>query len=312
MQLLLGSYKQGLYSLTINKQTSKFENLTQINDREKTSYLNSDNLLSYIYLKDEQYYINIETEDVTLYHSATHLSYLESQNAMLVSFYNNGLFKVLRKRPNWRISEQFSYPKGSHIHYSSYIPNTNLIGVVDLGLNKIYFYNNITPLNLNQVYDFDEGIGPRHFINNLDLPIIYVLTEHIPMVIVLMYENGIWQEVAKYPLEKGAGSAIRVTSDNKHLFAAVRDSNKIYHFNILKDGTLKFVNSYDTLGDHPRDFNIFLDKYLVIANMKSDNLTLYVLEDNQLILKESNFKANAIAAIISKWWLFFLLINNYF
>lgn len=299
MKILVGSYKTGIYEVTIDENKKKFHEKRLFNNLDKASYLINDLDLSYIYSKDNFGYVKVGNDDVLLTESATHLSYDNINEAVYVSFYGAGLLKVLRKNSIWKVDETISYPEGSHIHYASYIPSVNLLGVVDLGHNKVYFYENKEKLTLKNIVEFDQNFGPRHFINHPSLPIIYLLSELVPTIHVLMYKDDTWVEIDRIQLEKGAGSAIRVTNDGKHLFAAVRFSNLLYHFNIKDDGNLVFNNVYKTLGDHPRDFNLISDdKYLVIANMHSDNLTLFELVDNKLVLRDSDYFLNHGASII--------------
>lgn len=299
MKILIGSYNKGIYEVGINLDSKVFESKKMISNVLKPSYLMKDLNLSYIYSKNDLGYIKIENQDVLLEDGATHLSYDNHNNVVYTSFYGAGKLKVLKKNDVWHINQTITYPAGTNIHYASYIPNVNQVGVVDLGHDKIYFYDYSNQLILKSTYEFDKGFGPRHFINHPILPIIYVISELIPTVHVLEYKDDVWVETNSFKLEKGAGSAIRISSCGKHLFAAVRFSNLLYHFNVDQNGNISLNEVYPTMGDHPRDFNLINnDKYLVILNMHSDSLTLYELSNNKLILRDSNFNLDHGASII--------------
>lgn len=299
MKILIGSYNKGIYEVIIDNKTNRFIDKKMINDYSKTSYLMADLDLSFIYSKDDLGYIKIGTQDLLLNEGPTHLSYDQKNNSIYTSFYGAGLLKVLREKDGWFIDQEIKYEQGSNIHYASFIETVNQVGVVDLKYNKIFFYENNNKLELKQTLTFDKDYGPRHFIAHPTLPIIYVLSELIPTIHVLIYEDGSFKEKAQFELEKGAGSAIRISNDGLNLFAAVRFSNLLYHFNLDTNGNLTFNQVYSTYGDHPRDFDLINnDKHLVVLNMYSNNLTLFELKDNKLILRDKDFELDQGASII--------------
>ena len=116
------------------------------------------------------------------------------------------------------------------------------------------------------------------------------MNELNPSVTTLEISNNNLSLVNHIDLGKGSGSAIRMDKLGKFLYVAVRDSNEIIVFKILKKGLLEIVQKVQTYGDHPRDFNlVYNDKYLLVANMKSDNLTLFEIEEGKLNLLEKDF-----------------------
>ncbi|MDU6199890.1 MAG: beta-propeller fold lactonase family protein, partial [Intestinibacter bartlettii] len=65
---------------------------------------------------------------------------------------------------------------------------------------------------------------------------------------------------------------------NKFLYVSNRGFNGISAFRINEEtGSLSLINHYSSHGDFPRDFEISpCNKFLIIANEKSDNLTIYL------------------------------------
>src|SRR5690554_3848498 len=155
MKVLIGSYKENIYEVEIDNKKDKIVSNNKIIDAVKPSYIMEFNNLSYLYLKD---------------------------NVIYVSFYHDGLLKVLSKKNNkWEISETLQYKDNSHIHYAFFIEDINLLGVCDLGDDKFFLYEYSNEhLNLVATYEFEEGVGPRHFVANGNL--IYVINELKPSV----------------------------------------------------------------------------------------------------------------------------------
>lgn len=300
MKINIGSYKQGIFELSI------FENqltpYTQINSVIKASYLmDFENTISYLYSKDNLQYIKLGDQDLLLKEGASHIYYDKNNNLIYVSFYGSGQLKVLaQKNKNWFISQTFEYGDKSHVHFAKYIESINMVGVCDLGLNEVKLFNIINnELVYNSTYKFLNNEGPRHFIDHPNEPILYILNELKPSISILEYKDDALVLIQTIKLADGAGSAIRMSKCGKYLFAAVRESNIIYSFEILENGEIKELCQVPSYGDHPRDFNLVLnDEYLLVANMNSDNLTLFKNENGILTLVEKNYYLNAGSSII--------------
>ncbi|VEU80357.1 beta-propeller fold lactonase family protein [Haploplasma axanthum] len=300
MKILIGSYNKNVYELII--KNNKVNKTNVYLEASKPSYLMNLNGLSYIYEKDNKQYIKIENDDILLNEKSCHISYDKTNNLVYSSHYHDGILKILSKDKNhWDVVNTLSYTPHSHIHYAEYIPSINKVGVCDLGDNKFYLYDvKNKELNLSVLYSFKNNEGPRHFTYNKDLPIIYIINELTPSVSVLEFSNNKLNLLQTINLSIGAGSAIRISKDNKFLYAAVRDSNYIFVFEIEKNGLLKVIQKIHTNGDHPRDFNLIDDdKYLLVANMKSDNLSLYSINNGKLTLEDYNYNLDRGASIIS-------------
>lgn len=176
-----------------------------------------------------------------------------------------------------------------HIHFSSFTPDKKYILSVDLGIDKIVVYefknNEITQRN-DLSYSFPEGTGPRHiaFLNN---SYTYVLSELTSEIFVLKYvdnENNLFENIQTISAlspdynKSKSGAAIRIHPNNKFLYTSDRGNNSISLFSILTDGTLKYVNTFSTHGDSPRDFNIDPSgEFLFCANEKSDNVSIFAI-----------------------------------
>ncbi|MDY0276627.1 MAG: beta-propeller fold lactonase family protein [Acholeplasma sp.] len=301
MKIFAGSYHENIYEIILNKNNNTLAKKTYIKTT-KPSYIMNLNGLAYLHTKDNLQYINLENQNVLLTEPSCHISYDEKNQLVYSSSYHNGLLKVLAKENSmWFVKQTLSFGDKSKIHYADFIPTINLTGICDLGLNKLNLYK-VTEnqeLQFHASYFFNET-GPRHFVFHNTLPIVYVLNELKPSIdCLIINEKGI-SLLQHIELTPGAGSAIRITKDNKQIFAAVRDANYLFNFSVLDDGTLSLKQKISSFGDHPRDFNLIdNDKHLLLANMKSDNIILYKIENSLLIPIIIDFNIKAISSIIS-------------
>lgn len=301
MGILIGSYNKNIYEVKIDKENDKIVSSKPVIEAIKPSYLVDYNTLSYLHSKDNLQYVKIDDKDILLTEGAAHLSYDSKNNNFYTSHYHDGLLKVIgRKNGYWEVSQSIKFSDHSHIHFAKYIESIDLVGVCDLGDDKVFLYENIDGnLKLKTFYKFEDGVGPRHFIENKELNIIYVINELKPSVSILKYENEELVLLDHIELIEGAGSAIRITKDNKFLYAAVRFTNYIFGFKIKENGLLDIIQKVHTKGDHPRDFNLVLnDNYLLVANMKSNNLTLFKVVNGRLYLTHENYEFDAGASVI--------------
>lgn len=299
MKFLVGSYKENIYEVLIDKENDKFVSKNIIYNVIKPSYLMAYNNLSFLHTKNNQQYLRVGDQDILLNEFACHISYDNKNNLIYTSHYHDGLLKIIDSN-NLKIINTIKYEPHSHIHYAEFIDTINLLGVCDLGDDKFYLYDVVDHnINLKTYYQFENKTGPRHFVYHHSLPIIYVINELNASVTILKYENNKLIKLDEISLIDGAGSAIRKTSDNKFLYVGIRNSNYIFGFEILKNGLLRLIQKVHTLGSHPRDFNIINNKYLVVANMHSNNLTLFTINNGRLKLADANFELSHGACIIT-------------
>lgn len=301
MRFLIGSYKENIYEVTIDKKNGKFLESKVLIEASKPSYLSTEyEDLSYIHMIDNSQYVKIGNHDINLgSDTSCHISFDKVNNLFYSSHYHTGSLFVLNKD---KLIKRYSYTDHSHIHYAMFIPNLNLLGVCDLGDNKFFLYNVINnELVLNSEFSFNENTGPRHFVYHKTLPLIYVVMEHSAEIVVLSYQDNTLEAIQTVFLPSGMASAIRISKNSKFIYAADRKSNTISSYEIIDDGFLIPLQVISTNGEHPRDFNLSLDeKFLVAANMNSNTLTLYErdLESGSLILLDENFSINAPAVVI--------------
>ncbi|HHW80043.1 MAG TPA: lactonase family protein [Acholeplasmataceae bacterium] len=306
MKILIGSYNENIYEVEVNLKTNKFTSSTIFKNVGKPSYIIPfDNDYAFIHIKDNIQYVRIKDQDISLGNDTScHLSYDEKNKLFYSSHYHSGNLYVLSENNDnsFEVLDKYQYTENSHIHFAMYIPTLDLLGVCDLGDNKLHLYEVINEkLVLKTSFTFEKGTGPRHFSYHKNLPLIYVICEHSGEIITLQYKDETLSNIQQVDLPKGASSAIRISKESTHLYAADRISNTISTFEIIEDGLLIKSQTISTQGDHPRDFNLSFDeRFLVVANMNSNNLTLYErdAESGSLILLDENFELNSGASVL--------------
>ncbi|BDR56361.1 lactonase family protein [Xylocopilactobacillus apis] len=186
----------------------------------------------------------------------------------------------------------------SHFHYIDLTPDEKLISC-DLGTDEIILFETSNKkLSVSQKIKVDPGFGPRHIIFNPNGNYFYCIGELGSEIKIFSYGEQI-EEIESYPTipagydgHNGA-SAIKISKDGTHLYAANRGFNSIIVFEVKNNGAkLKEIQNISTEGDFPRDFAIN-DHYklLFVGNQNTDNGTLFkILDNGSLKIQQKNIK----------------------
>lgn len=230
--------------------------------------------------------------------SPCHVTLDEKSGAIYVANYSNGSLAAFKLMPDNSLGEMSDYIKhegkgdsptrqeGPHMHFSCVSSNNEGIWCVDLGLDKIFFYEiNRQDMTLchNPKRDimFPKGTGPRHFVvasNNVN--IMYVACELSSEVIVVALSKGsnqILQRISTLsePDENNTCAAIKCSDDNRFIYVSNRGDDSIAQFEINEfTGLLKLVLIEKVGGKSPRDI-LVLDDMLLCANQESNTITCF-------------------------------------
>lgn len=168
--------------------------------------------------------------------------------------------------------------EGPHVHHVSFLPGTNLLCVVDLGLDQVILYdqNPVTGLlTKRSATDITPGMGPRHVVHGQN-GFTYLTCEMGNHVAVLRF-NGAGFDVMQYlptlPAdfrEESTTAAIRMTADGKKVMVSNRGHDSIAVFSVKEDGLLEPAGIYATGDRNPRDFNLLGDGRVLIAHQEGD------------------------------------------
>lgn len=219
-------------------------------------------------------------EDHSEAHSPCHIFYDSTIGMIFTANYHVGQMSTYKfDGTQTKKIQTIIYPLGSHAHQAYYDNKSKTLFVVDLGLDTIFTYEIGDKYKLvpKKELTLHKGVGPRHLVVS-ESGFVYCLTEYSHEIYVY---NEKLEFVKKYAtLDKNfpgiSGAAIRLTSDQKHLYVSNRGYDSITHFLVKEDGTLKQQRVYNTQGKHPRDFNLSLDEtQIVVGNMHSNNVAIF-------------------------------------
>jgi len=333
----LGTYtkrvSKGVYSVTLNKDTEQLESLileATIDNPTYLSYAKEDQLLFAVGKAEE--FCGISANNAQVSPLETLVSYHDQQAVPCYIRYNEKTRDVLTANYHGGFVELYHYDKeaktftsidkkvhvGSsahanqsspHVHYTDYTPDEKWIIVCDLGIDTVFTYKR-TEDGLEEVaqYKTKPGSGPRHLSFHPALPIAYLICELDATIEVLSYnkENGIFTNLDKIALttenQQSWGGAIHITSEGDFLYASNRGFDAIFTFAINKGtGLLQHVQTIDSYGLVPRDFNLSSDEnYIVVGHQESDNLTLFKRDKatGKLSLLQKDFYAPEVVCVI--------------
>ena len=179
--------------------------------------------------------------------------------------------------PNRRRQEK------AHAHQVFNVGRGGVLGVVDLGCDRIRFFDPVT-LERTSLPDirFDAGDGPRHAVWSKDGRFLFVTCELSSDVYSFAFDGKAFRRVGKWTMlpsgtKDSWASAIKLTDDGKILMASNRGHESIAFYDVnTADGTLKLRNIAKLTGRFPRDFELMPgEKFMVVGHERSDNLQVY-------------------------------------
>ncbi len=190
-----------------------------------------------------------------------------------------------------------------HLHCVVFSPDQRYLFAADLGTDQLHKFatSNTAPFLVTgnpEAYKLEPGSGPRHLTFHPNGKFAYLINELSGKVTVFHYANGNLEPVQYIASDTssgvgGKGSAdIHVSPDGKFLYASNRaNTNSIAIFSInATDGKLTVVGFQPT-GRHPRNFIITPNgKYLLVANMNSNNIQVFEIDKKTGLLNEDSSK----------------------
>ena len=167
------------------------------------------------------------------------------------------------------------------------------LGVVDLGCDRIRFFDPGTMRPTGTEIKFDAGDGPRHAIFSKDGKYLFVLCELGSCVYsfkrgetprprferlgrwsMLPESYNRWEQDGETLRTKAA--AIKLTADGKILMASNRGYDSIAFYAVGTDGKLTLKNIAKLRGKFPRDFELMPgEKFMVVGHKMSNEIQVY-------------------------------------
>lgn len=230
-----------------------------------------------------------------------HILYEPTESVLYCSFYSTGDIAAV-KVENYRFTEVLNHIKLpantetglSRAHCCEKEPQGTKLLFSAIAQDKIFVYETKEGKILTEdpitYVSLDKGAGPRHLKFHPILNCLYVITEYSNEIYVYLYEekDGI---PFFTPIQKTStldetfsgdsfGSSLAISSDGRFLYAANRGADTIRVYDINPDGTLLAKQDLPIKGEVPRHIALTKDdRYLIIANQKSNQVVIYSVED---------------------------------
>ncbi|MGN1142140.1 MAG: lactonase family protein [Oliverpabstia sp.] len=177
----------------------------------------------------------------------------------------------------------------SHVHFLGFTSDKNGIWAVDLGDDKVKYYD-IDERNSKLIAREERdivmpgGVGPRHFVQNIHKKeIMYIVCElSSEIYVVECGESGnrIIQSISTLPdgVIDSTCAAIHISEDNRFIYASNRGDDSIAVYKIKEDYTLELVEIAKTNGRTPRDFCL-IQGLAICANQDSNSITIFKIDE---------------------------------
>ena len=201
--------------------------------------------------------------------------------------------------------------KKAYAHQTFYTPDEKLMGVCDLGCDRVNFYDYKKPGGLDKpviTLKADPGDGPRHAIFSNDGKFLFVVNELSSTVTSYKVEPltppltsssthqlppftriGKWSMLPEgctlKPIDTKA-AAIKLTADGKLLMASNRGHDSIAFYAVNEDGSLTMKNVAKLNGKFPRDFELMPgEQIMVVGHKMSNEIQVYAFNREKCELK---------------------------
>ncbi len=172
----------------------------------------------------------------------------------------------------------------AHTHFVNITPDGKYLCVVDLGIDTVKFYP-LSPSGICEPakeWKAPAGQGPRHLVFTRDGKFAYLLNELGSTVISLKYQDGAFEQIQMRSMLPAhfsgttKASAIRLSADERFLFASNRGYDSIASYELDGKGGMTLKKILWSEGESPRDMNFLPGmKRFAVTNEFSDNVVFF-------------------------------------
>lgn len=202
---------------------------------------------------------------------------------------------------------------GPHGHCTVFGRFEKHIYAVDLGIDQVKAY----PIREGGViggsriaFHTSPGDGPRHMVFDPSRDLVYIVNELSSTVIsaVVDHEKGSFRHLDKkstLPNDYDGPNTcadIHISKNGRFLYASNRGHNSIAVFRVFEDGRFGLIENVSTEGETPRNFTLTPDnKFLLVANQNSDNITVFKVEPTSGRLKYTGHQVSVSKPVCLKF-----------
>ncbi|OEE73138.1 lactonase family protein [Vibrio ordalii] len=192
-----------------------------------------------------------------------------------------------------------------HAHQVVFLKQSSQLVVVDLGSDAIHFFainSDNQAFSLAQTVEMPAGSGPRHVVFNHAETRAFVVCELSETLVTLVFSGTQWQIETECDLlpneaKSGAAAAIKLSPDERFLYASCREQNKIVLFELCQPQP-QWIAAFDVGGQFPRDFTLSADgDWLLVASQHSNTITSYRRDETTGRLVASGFSCKVGAPV---------------
>ena len=257
-----------------------------------------------------------------------HVALSPDESVMSVAVYWSGVYGVMAldsrelttaALPNDAVGPRKDRQQKAFAHQTFYTPDGKLMGVCDLGCDRVNFYDYKKPGGLDKpviTLKADPGDGPRHALFSNDGKFLFVVNELSstvtsyavsmgkPNLVGASFQDargrvgdaslpfkrlGKWSmlpEGCALKETETKAAAIKLTADGKILMASNRGHDSIAFYAVNEDGTLTMKNVAKLTGKFPRDFELMPgEKFMVVGHKMSNEIQVYAFNREKCELK---------------------------
>lgn len=221
---------------------------------------------------------------------------VNAKGDVLISNYTGGSLGLVKVTDNGQLSELSDVARHAgqsrtgrqtkpHVHSAWYTNNPQEAIVIDLGLDKLFFYDiKGNRLVVKDSLAVETGSGPRHAVFHPKQSVLYVANElNSTLTVLSKPDKKSWKvlnSMSTLPDDfKGESycADIRISPDGRFLYVSNRGHNSLAIFSINHSGeALTPIAHTSVKGVWPRNFALTADgEYLLVANQHSNNLVSF-------------------------------------
>lgn len=251
--------------------------------------------------------------------SPCHIYFDEKQSIIYASNYHLGRLDIIKVDDNleMKIINTINYfansivspdQDSSKCHMAIKDRDDEYLIVVNLGADCIYSYKMFEDgsYKLVAMYNSKAGMGPRHLVFDREGEYAYIIGELDSSIDVVKYnkKTGVFKfvsNISTLPHDykgKNTASAIKISKDDKFLYASNRGHNSIAVYKIVEKGKLELLQIEKTKGETPRDFNFIKDEEMILVGHQDDLIHLFERDKETGMIKHMDGKCLNIEEIV--------------
>ncbi len=175
----------------------------------------------------------------------------------------------------------------AHAHCAFFTPSGDRVGVVDLGIDQVRFYDLEMKPDAAMTITVEPGFGPRHVVFSSDGKLMFLIHELGNKVSSYKFDGRKFELVdtkstlpADYDGSATKTAAIKLTADDGILMASNRGHDSIAFYDVDKaTGKLSLRNIAKLTGKFPRDFELVPgEKFMIVGHKMSDEIQMYAFD----------------------------------